>query len=108
MHSFLWEDFMKYLQYRHTPELIPAHKHIFEGTPIVNDEFLVHIREGRCQYVRGDTRRLTQTGVVVNVRDYDSHPGDDGQEVLYIQLGNLCLNLLIISHRNTYLQMLWC
>jgi hypothetical protein len=72
---------MKFWQYRYTPNLIPAHKHIFEGTPIVNDEFLVHVREGRCEYVRGDTRRLTPTGVMVNVRDHDSQAGDKGQEV---------------------------
>jgi len=78
--SFLWEDFLKFWQYRHTTDLVPAHTRIFEGTPIVNDEFLVHVREGRCEYVRGDTQRLTQDSVVVNVRDRDSKPGDQGKK----------------------------
>jgi cation diffusion facilitator CzcD-associated flavoprotein CzcO len=78
--SFLWEDFLKFWQYRHTPDLVPAHTRIFEGTPIVNDEFLVHVREGRCEYVRGDTQRLTEDSVIVNVRDRDSKPGDKGEK----------------------------
>lgn len=36
---------------------------------IVNDEFLNHVRSGKCVYVRGDTLRLTQNGVLVNVRE---------------------------------------
>ena len=84
-------------------DLIPAHKGIFEGTPVrhrqvvlphlrevlilvalpqvVNDEFLNHIREGRCAYIRGDTKRFTEGGVLVNVRGRESKPKEQGEEV---------------------------
>jgi hypothetical protein len=62
-------------------DLTPAHTGIFEGTPIVNDEFLDHVRTGQCEYVRGDTKRLTRGGVLVNVRGRESKPGDEGEEV---------------------------
>jgi NADPH-dependent glutamate synthase beta subunit-like oxidoreductase len=78
--SFLWEKFLTILQYHGVRDMVPAHKGLFEGTPIVNDEFLEHVRAGRCEYVRGDTRKLTPAGVVVNVRGRETRPGDEGQE----------------------------
>lgn len=84
-------------------DLVPAHKGIFEGTPVrhrqvvllylrkvfilvapiqvVNDEFLNHVREGRCVYIRGDTKRFTPGGVLVNVRSRESKPKERGEEV---------------------------
>jgi hypothetical protein len=81
--SFLWEKFITWWNYHGVRDLTPAHKGIFEGTPVVNDEFLDHVRDGRCDYVRGDTRQLTSNGVVVNVRGRDSKPGDKGAEVTH-------------------------
>jgi hypothetical protein len=46
----------------------------------VNDEFLPHVRDGKCTYIRGDTLRLTSKGVLVNTRSRDSHPGDAGEK----------------------------
>ena len=46
---------------------------------VVNDEFLGHVRKGRCDYVRGDTERLISRGVRVNVRQRGSKPGDEGE-----------------------------
>lgn len=46
----------------------------------MNDAFLTHIREGRAAYVRGDTRRITRDGVLINARGRDSRPGDAGEE----------------------------
>lgn len=43
---------------------------------VVNDEFLGHVRNKQCEYVRGDIQRLTRDGVLVNVRSRDSRPGD--------------------------------
>jgi hypothetical protein len=34
----------------------------------VNDTFLEHVREGRIEYVKGETVRLTKDGVVVKPR----------------------------------------
>jgi len=47
---------------------------------VVDDEFLFHIRSGRCTYVRGDTLRLTSDGVLVNIRTRNPQPGDVGEE----------------------------
>ncbi|KIJ62461.1 hypothetical protein HYDPIDRAFT_176544 [Hydnomerulius pinastri MD-312] len=66
--SFLWERFLTLWQYHGVEDLVPATP-IFGGTPVVNDEFLNHVRSGKCVYVRGDTLRLTQSGVLVNVRE---------------------------------------
>ena len=47
---------------------------------MVNDEFLGHVRKGRCTYIRGDTERLTSHGVLANVRGRHSNPGDEGEK----------------------------
>ncbi|KAJ7137806.1 FAD/NAD(P)-binding domain-containing protein [Mycena epipterygia] len=78
--SFLWESFLKHWQYHGVQDLVPAHSGLFEGTPVVNDEFLGHVRDGSCKYVRGDPIRLTSSGVLTNVRGRDSKPGSDGSE----------------------------
>ncbi|KAF4622539.1 hypothetical protein D9613_009188 [Agrocybe pediades] len=66
--SFLWETFLKYWHYRGIHELTPKDLGIYEGTPIVNDEFLGHVKSGRCRYVRGSPVRLTSEGVIVEAR----------------------------------------
>lgn len=59
---------MRTFHYGDLKALAPAHKGFFEGTPIVNDEFLHHIRQGKVVYIRGDTQSFTPTGLQVNVR----------------------------------------
>ncbi|CAL1702592.1 unnamed protein product [Somion occarium] len=76
--SFIWEKFIIWFNYHGVSDLAPAHLGLFEGTPVVNDEFLDHVRRGKCQYVRGDTQRLTKRGVKVTVRGRESKPGDKG------------------------------
>ncbi|KAI0065151.1 FAD/NAD-P-binding domain-containing protein [Artomyces pyxidatus] len=76
--SILWEKFLTYFQYRGVEDLVPADKGIYESTPVVNDEFLAHVRSGRCKYIRGDTLRLTTRGVHVRVRPRGSKSGDEG------------------------------
>ncbi|KAH7914898.1 hypothetical protein BJ138DRAFT_1055951 [Hygrophoropsis aurantiaca] len=66
--SFLWEVFLRFWHYHGVEDLLP-HKSIFGGTPVVNDEFLNHVRSGKCVYVRGDTVRLTKNGVQANVHE---------------------------------------
>jgi len=78
--SFIPEWFLKKWHYRHAQELVPHQKGIFSGTPVVNDAFLQYVREGRCEYVRGDTKRFTRKGALVNVRSRNSKSGDEGDE----------------------------
>lgn len=101
--SFLWESFLTHWHYRGIKDLVPANKGIFEGTPVcnhyyviingvallvlryvqvVNDEFLEHVRTGRCVYVRGDPVRCTKNAVVVNERKWGTKPGDHGREIV--------------------------
>ncbi|KZT65513.1 FAD/NAD(P)-binding domain-containing protein [Daedalea quercina L-15889] len=78
--SFIWEKLITLWNYHGVEDLTPAHLGLFQGTPVVNDEFLEHVRAGRCKYVRGDTQGLTRGGVKISVRGRDSKPGDDGKE----------------------------
>ncbi|EPQ60566.1 FAD/NAD P-binding domain-containing protein [Gloeophyllum trabeum ATCC 11539] len=78
--SFIWEWVLKKWHYRGVEDIAPHHRGIFEGTPVVNDEFLNYIRTGRCTYVRGDTLRLTNSGILVNVRSRESKPKDPGEK----------------------------
>ncbi|KAF8907082.1 hypothetical protein CPB84DRAFT_1769451 [Gymnopilus junonius] len=66
--SFLWESFLRHWQYAGVEELTPSNLGIYESTPVVNDEFLKHVRTGRCHYVRGEPTRLTSEGVIVHAR----------------------------------------
>jgi len=81
--SFLWERALRTWHYHGVQDLTPARRGIFEGTPIVNDDFLEHVRQGRCSYVRGDTSRLTSTGVEVNVRGRETKPGEAGEKRIF-------------------------
>ncbi|THH13712.1 hypothetical protein EW146_g6535 [Bondarzewia mesenterica] len=76
--SFLWETFLKVWHYRSAGNLVPVDKGIYEGTPIVNDKFLHHVRCGCVKYVRGDTLRLTKRGARVRVRPRGSKSGSTG------------------------------
>ncbi|KJA21925.1 hypothetical protein HYPSUDRAFT_186828 [Hypholoma sublateritium FD-334 SS-4] len=66
--SFIWEGFLRYWQYSGVEELVPANTGIYEGTPVVNDVFLDHVKNGRCRYIRGQPSRLTKSGVLVEAR----------------------------------------
>lgn len=80
--SFIPEWFIRTFHYRDLKDLSPAHKGLFEGTPIVNDDFLNHIRQGSVAYKRGDTIEITPQGVKFNARARDSKPGDKGVETI--------------------------
>lgn len=73
--SFIWEKIVAMWNYRGAPELVPARAGLFEGTPIVNDEFIGHVKAGKCQYVRGDIERFSKNGVRVKVRGREDKPG---------------------------------
>lgn len=78
--SFIWEKIVAWWNYRGAPELVPAHAGLFEGTPIVNDEFIGHVKNGKCQYVRADIERFTEGGVRVKVRGREDKPGEGKEE----------------------------
>ncbi|KAF9530110.1 hypothetical protein CPB83DRAFT_789134 [Crepidotus variabilis] len=73
--SFVWERLLRRFQYKGVENLAPQGKGLYEGTPVVNDDFLSHIREGRCNYIRGSPVRLTSKGVMVTGRK--KKPGKD-------------------------------
>ncbi|KAI0078013.1 hypothetical protein K474DRAFT_991060 [Panus rudis PR-1116 ss-1] len=74
--SPIWERIVIWWNYYGVEHMVPAHHGLYEGTPVANDEFLQHIRSGKCKYIRGDVDRLTKEGVKVNVRMRQSRPGD--------------------------------
>lgn len=78
--SFIWEKIVAWWNYRGAPELVPARAGLFEGTPIVNDEFIGHVKNGKCQYVRADIERFTKGGVRVKVRGREDKPGEGKEE----------------------------
>ncbi|KAI0247010.1 FAD/NAD-P-binding domain-containing protein [Lactifluus subvellereus] len=71
--SSLWEKLVIFLHYRDIEALIPKIG-IYESTPVVNDEFLQHVRAGRCTYIHADVQRLTKDGILVRRKD---SPGID-------------------------------
>ncbi|KAI0643289.1 FAD/NAD-P-binding domain-containing protein [Trametes meyenii] len=78
--SVVWERVVAWWNYRAAPELVPARLGLFEGTPVVNDDFVRLVGEGRCRYVRGDVERFARGGVRVKVRGKEERPGE-GKEV---------------------------
>ncbi|KAI0051320.1 FAD/NAD-P-binding domain-containing protein [Auriscalpium vulgare] len=78
--SVVWETLLKYTQYHGVEDLVPYNKGLYESTPVLNDVFLQHVRDGRCEYVRGDTLRFTKSGVLVRVRPRGSKSGDKGPD----------------------------
>ena len=63
LRSFLWEGLLKFVHYRGVEDLVPDNgAGLFEGTPVVNDTFLKHIREQRCKYIRGETLGFSDDG----------------------------------------------
>ncbi|KAJ7633034.1 FAD/NAD(P)-binding domain-containing protein [Roridomyces roridus] len=78
--SFIWESFLKHWQYHGVEDLVPEDRGLFQDTPVVNSNFLPHVRSGACTYVRGDPIRLTSSGVRVNVRERGTKPESPGEE----------------------------
>ncbi|KAI4293719.1 FAD/NAD(P)-binding domain-containing protein [Schizophyllum commune Loenen D] len=62
--SWVWEEWLRRFHYGKDLEwMVPDDgKGVFEGTPVVNDEFLGHVREGRVEYVRAATEGMQESG----------------------------------------------
>ncbi|GAA5963752.1 hypothetical protein JCM3765_006839 [Sporobolomyces pararoseus] len=82
--SFIPEWFIRKFHYRDLEHLSPAKnaKGLFEGTPIVNDEYLEHIRDGLITYKRCDTQKIVASGIKIVERERGTKPGDEGKETL--------------------------
>ncbi|GAA5951829.1 hypothetical protein JCM21900_004158 [Sporobolomyces salmonicolor] len=82
--SFIPEFLIRKFHYRGLEDLSPSKeaKGLFEGTPIVNDEFLEHIRQGLVTYKRCDAKAVTPRGIKIVERGRNSKPGDPGQETV--------------------------
>ncbi|GAA6035060.1 hypothetical protein JCM8097_002166 [Rhodosporidiobolus ruineniae] len=78
--SFIPEWIIRKFHYGDLEDLSPPKKGLFAGTPVVNDEFLEHIREGRITYKRGDTQAVVPQGIKFVERERGSKSGDPGQE----------------------------
>ncbi|GAA5831136.1 hypothetical protein JCM11251_005157 [Rhodosporidiobolus azoricus] len=78
--SFIPEWIIRKFHYGSVEDLSPPQKGLFEGTPIVNDEFLEHIRIGKITYKRGDTKSIVPRGVKFVERARGTKSGDEGQE----------------------------
>ncbi|KAL1708023.1 hypothetical protein EV121DRAFT_288075 [Schizophyllum commune] len=68
--SWVWERWLRRFHYGKDLEwMVPDDgKGVFEGTPVVNDEFLGHVREGRVEYVRAATQGMEGSGKGVLVK----------------------------------------
>lgn len=101
--SFIPEWIIRAFHYRDLWDLSPPKKGLFQGcvictmclraahqpdsserhsTPVVNDEFLEHIRAGKISYKRGDTQSIVASGIRFNERERGSKSGDVGEETL--------------------------
>ncbi|GAA5884981.1 hypothetical protein JCM6882_007179 [Rhodosporidiobolus microsporus] len=78
--SFIPEWIIRKFHYGSLEDLSPTSKGLFEGTPVVNDEFLEHIRAGKITYKRGDTKAIVPRGVKFVERARGTKSGDDGDE----------------------------
>jgi hypothetical protein len=54
----------------------------FLSTPIVNDEYLEHIRDGLITYKRCDTQKIVPSGIKIVERERGTKAGDEGKENL--------------------------
>ncbi|GAA6012592.1 hypothetical protein JCM10207_009050 [Rhodosporidiobolus poonsookiae] len=78
--SFVPEWIIRRFHYGDLEDLAPPDKGLFAGTPIVNDEFLDHIRQGLVTYKRGDTKAIVPHGIKFVERSRGSKSGDPGEE----------------------------
>lgn len=81
--SFIPEWIIKKFHYRDLEhKLAPTQLGLFQKTPIVNNEFLAHIRSNLITYKRGDVIKITSKGARFNDRSLSpsAKPGSPGIE----------------------------
>ncbi|KAL5501120.1 hypothetical protein ACEPAH_9507 [Sanghuangporus vaninii] len=81
--SFVVEALLRKFHYRDlAPAVAPQNKGLFAGTPVVNDVILDYIREGKVDYIRCSTERLTSKGVVCKYHGSDKEVEFDANIVI--------------------------
>ncbi|KAL4402288.1 N,N-dimethylaniline monooxygenase [Malassezia pachydermatis] len=78
--SFIPEAFIRWFHYRDLTEKMAPTQGFFTGTPIVNNSFLQHVRNGRADYQRGDTICVKEDGIEWNARKRGQKKGEKGEK----------------------------
>ncbi|WFD19775.1 hypothetical protein MCAP1_002011 [Malassezia caprae] len=78
--SFIPEYLIKKFHYRDLAEKMCPTQGFFTGTPIVNNTFLTHVREGNADYHRGDIIDLKEDGIEWNARSRSQKKGEKGEK----------------------------
>lgn len=90
--SFIPETLLRVFFYRDLADLAPpkgSNKGIFTDTPMVNSDVLEQVRTGRAEWLRGDIKHFTETGIVFNHRAQGVPKGGPGREQ-HIE-GDMCI-----------------
>ena len=82
--SWIPEWILRLFFYRDLRDLAPppGSKGIFTDTPMVNDQVLDLVREGKADWLRGDIKKVTEHGVLFNKRAQGIPKGGPGREIL--------------------------
>jgi cation diffusion facilitator CzcD-associated flavoprotein CzcO len=80
--SWIPEMILRKLFYRDLEDLAPTNEGIFTGTPIVNSDVMEKIRSGKAEWLRGDIKNFTETGILFNLREKGVPAGGPGHEEL--------------------------
>ena len=78
--AYLPEFLLKKFFYRDLEDLAPE-KGLWESTPMVNDQVLAQIRQGKVEWLRGDIQRLEKVGIQFNKRDKGVPKGGPGRPI---------------------------
>ncbi|WFD01261.1 hypothetical protein MYAM1_004023 [Malassezia yamatoensis] len=78
--SSIPEYLIKRFHYRDLQEKMAPTQGFYTGTPIVNDEVLSLVRQGKADYQRGDILEVKATGIEYNARSRNQAKGQDGEK----------------------------
>nr|POE85121.1 baeyer-villiger monooxygenase [Quercus suber] len=81
--SFIPERLLRLFFYRDLRDIAPAPesgKGLFTETPMVNNDVLEQIRDGKAEWLRGDIVRFTKDGILFNHRSQGVPKGGPGKQ----------------------------
>lgn len=80
--SWIPEKLLRRFFYRDLEDLAPpTSKGLFTDTPMVNTDVVNLVREGKAEWLRGDIIRVTENGVLFNLRSRGTPKGGPGRRV---------------------------